>query len=68
MARQRTTTRPCTTTLHTRCEKSGNVGDVPDQLGQQVLNGIPQPVLDQIESNLGFRIRQVQVELVGEYT
>ena len=54
--------------LHTRCEKSGNVRDVPTQLGQQVLEGIPQPVLDQIESDLGFRIRQVQVELVGEYT
>ncbi len=53
--------------LHTRCEKSGNVRDVPNQLGQQVLDGIPQPVLDQIESNLGFRIRQVQVELLGEY-
>ena len=54
--------------LHTRCERSGQMRDVPSQLGRQVLDRIPKELLDQIESDLGFRIRQVQVELVGEYT
>ena len=53
--------------LHVRCEQSGEVRDVPDELGNKLLDRIPQEVLDGIESSMGFKINQVQIELVGEH-
>jgi len=53
--------------LHTRCEKSGAVHDVPDQLGQKVISSIPRSLLRQIEEQMGFKIDRVQVELIGEH-
>lgn len=53
--------------LHTRCERSDTVRDVPNTLSQKLLGHIPKPVLEQIESEMGFKINQVQIALVGEY-
>ncbi len=52
---------------HTRCDKTGAVRDVPEQLSTQLMDQLPQDVLEKIETHLGFNIRQVQIELVGEY-
>lgn len=54
--------------LHTRCEKSGAIHDVPDEWGQKVLESVPQSLIHRIEQELGFRVQQVKIELVGEYT
>ena len=40
---------------------------VPDNLGEQILKSIPDATLAEIESNLGFKISEVQIELVGEF-
>lgn len=53
--------------LHLRDESSGVVADVPEELGKQFLDSIPREVLQQLESNLGFSIRELKVELVGSY-
>ena len=53
--------------LHLRCEKTGAVRNVPSDLGNTLLDHIPENLLDDIESTLGFKIHQVQIELVGEY-
>lgn len=53
--------------LHMRCQKTGSVADVPVELGEKILEHIPVDVLDQVESTLGFKINQVQIELVGKY-
>ena len=53
--------------LHTRCEKSGAVHDVPDTLGQKILDSLPPNVLRAIERQLGFKINRVSIELVGEH-
>ena len=53
--------------LHVRDEKSGAVADVPDALGQKLLNNIPPHVIQELESQLGFRVSQLQIELLGEY-
>ena len=53
--------------LHMCCEKSGAVRDVPDNLGSRLLDHLPPDVLERIETDLGFKVRQVQIELVGEY-
>jgi len=53
--------------LHTRSKNTGVVRDVPEQLSQQVLDELPHDVLKIIESRLGFKIRHVQIELVGDY-
>ena len=54
--------------LHTRCEKSGAVYDVPDVLGQKLLDSVPSNILRTIEQQLGFKINRVNIELVGEHT
>ena len=53
--------------LHVRCQSSGAVADVPRDLSQQVLQRIPPDLLQELESRLGFRIDQVQIELVGQF-
>lgn len=53
--------------MHVRCGKTGSLHDVPDDLGNKVMKSIPKKTLQQIESHLGFRINQVQIELIGEY-
>lgn len=54
--------------LHTRCQKSGAVHDVPDALGKKVLRSIQRIILNQIESEMGFKIDHIKIELVGEHT
>lgn len=54
--------------LHLRCRHSGDVADVPDDLGERLLQHLPREALDAIERRLGFRVDQVQIELVGEFT
>lgn len=53
--------------LHVRDEKSGMVADVPDDLGQKLLSNIPPHIIIELETQLGFRVSQLQIELVGEY-
>ena len=53
--------------LHLRCSKTGALHDVPEDLGEQLLGGISENLLHKIESELGFRIDKVQIELQGEY-
>ena len=53
--------------LHLRDQKTGDVADVPAQMSRDVLDRIPPHVLAELEDHLGFRISQVQIELIGEY-
>ncbi|MFA9476915.1 Fur family transcriptional regulator [Phycisphaerales bacterium AB-hyl4] len=53
--------------LHLRCRHSGAVADVPESLGDALLRHLPREALTEIEHKLGFRIEQIQVELVGEF-
>jgi Fe2+ or Zn2+ uptake regulation protein len=53
--------------LHLRDQRTGEVTDVPHTLSRDVLERIPQHVLSKLEAELGFRISQVQVELIGEH-
>ena len=53
--------------LHLRDEKSGVVADVPDALGQKLLDAVPPQVIRELESQLGFKVSQLQIELVGEW-
>ncbi len=53
--------------LHLRDPRTGRVQDVPDDLGQKILDHIPQSILRELEAKLGFKVEQVQIELVGRY-
>jgi len=53
--------------LYLRCERTGQVADGPNDLSKKILSHIPNQTLDEIENMLGFKISQVQIELVGEY-
>ena len=53
--------------LHARCCDSGAVRDVPDTLSREVLDSIPDDVIAEIESRLGFKVEQLQIQLIGKY-
>lgn len=53
--------------LHLRCQKTGAVEDVPEALSRQILKQIPAARLAELEKRLGFKITQVQIELIGEH-
>lgn len=53
--------------LHLRCQKTGAVADVPGDLSQTILKHIPASQLAALEEKLGFKISQVQIELIGEH-
>lgn len=53
--------------LHTRCSASGAVRDVPETLSHEVLESIPNDVISEIESRLGFKVEQLQIQLIGKY-
>jgi len=57
----------CHNHLHLRDQQTGAVVDVPEPLSREVLDRIPEHVLDELESKLGFKVSQLQIELVGEY-
>ncbi|MCC7205281.1 MAG: transcriptional repressor [Phycisphaeraceae bacterium] len=51
--------------LHLRCQQTGAVIDVPDELSQRLLDRIPSELLAELEAKLGFKVEQVQIEFVG---
>lgn len=53
--------------LHLRCQKTGAVADVPDELSQRLLEQIPRELLAELEAKLGFKVEQVQIEFVGKF-
>lgn len=53
--------------LHLRCQRSGAVADVPDDLSQRILDHLPPEVLADVAEKLGFEINQIHIELVGHY-
>jgi Fur family peroxide stress response transcriptional regulator len=57
----------CHNHLHLRDQRTGEVTDVPDELGREVLDRIPDHLLHELEDRLGFKISQLQIELVGEH-
>jgi Fe2+ or Zn2+ uptake regulation protein len=52
--------------LHIRCTRTGAVRDVPDDLGERLLGALPADVMRRLEEQMGFKVRRVQIELIGE--
>src|SRR5436190_1475537 len=53
--------------LHVVSEATGDVRDVPEHLGQKLLHELCPEALKRIEAELGFQIKQVHIELVGDF-
>jgi len=53
--------------LHVRCQSTGRVADVPEDLSQMILQHLPTEQLAAIEQKLGFNIHDIQIELIGEF-
>ena len=53
--------------LHMRDQNTGTVADAPDGLSQRLLDKLPAEVLRQLEQQAGFKIHQVQIELIGRF-
>ena len=51
--------------LHLHCTRTGQILDVPEDLGQELRDRIPHGLLERIESELGVKIQDVRIELVG---
>ncbi|NJL31930.1 MAG: hypothetical protein HC898_10020 [Phycisphaerales bacterium] len=55
-------------TPHLRIEQTGAVVDLPDDLGRELVQALPAELLQRIEDRMHFRIRQIHLELAGDYT
>ena len=53
--------------LHLRDRCTGRVADVPPDLSRAVLERITAEIVAGLESQLGFKVQQVQIELVGRF-
>jgi len=53
--------------LHLRCRKTGRIADAPDDLGQRLLEQLPDELLDELQDRLGFQITKIQIDLLGEF-
>jgi len=51
--------------LHLRFRDSGEIRDVPADLGLRLLDGLPQPVVEEIERRLGVRIDGINIQLLA---
>lgn len=49
--------------MHVRLTDTGEIADVPDDLGEHLLNGVSNDVLREIERRLGVRIDGVSVQI-----
>jgi Fe2+ or Zn2+ uptake regulation protein len=53
--------------LHLRDQCSGAVADVPEDLSKLILEQLPADVLKRLETKMGFKINQVQIEFLGSF-
>lgn len=53
--------------MHLRCRKTGHIVDAPHDLGERILEHIPQKLIDELEERIGFSVSKVQLDLVGEF-
>lgn len=54
--------------LHLRDTRTGRVLDVPEDLSEAVLKHLPQSVVSALQSRMGFNVKQINIEFVGECT
>jgi Tfp pilus assembly protein PilP len=53
--------------VHTHCEMTGAIHDLPEDLGKMLLESVPRKFLKRIEDQMGFSVRHVQIDLIGTY-
>ncbi len=53
--------------LHLRCDRTGQITDVPDDLGKRILEHIPDELLAELQTRTGFKVNRVQLDLLGEF-
>jgi len=51
--------------VHLRDRETGHVADAPETISQTLLSHIPDDLLGQLERETGFRVEDVQIEIVG---
>jgi len=51
--------------LHAIDETSGEIHDVPDDLGREILEHIPPHLVERVENELGFKIDRISLQFVG---
>ena len=53
--------------VHLRSRETGEVSDAPESLSRVLIECLPKDAIERIETEFGFKIDQVQIELVGEF-
>ena len=53
--------------LHMRCVETGRMADLSNELSQKILDQIPEDLVEEVESTVGFKVSQIQIEFVGRY-
>ncbi|MEX0776458.1 MAG: transcriptional repressor [Phycisphaeraceae bacterium] len=57
----------CADHLHLRCQKTGKLADVPEELSRQFIKRLPADMLRRIEADTGFKVDHVRIELHGQF-
>ena len=52
--------------LHAIDERSGEIHDVPHELGREILRSIPDEVVQRIENEMGFEVSRISLQFVGQ--
>ena len=52
---------------HLRVKTTGEVVDLPADLGQAIVQSLPAEVLQTIEARMNFKVQQIHIEFVGDY-
>lgn len=51
--------------LHVRCLDTGDIVDVPERLGDELIHSLPQDVLHRIEKVMGVKIDRVHMQIMA---
>ena len=51
--------------LHVRCVETGEIADVPEQLSDELIHGLPQDVLRRIEQEMNIKIDRVHMQIMA---
>lgn len=54
--------------MHLRCRRTGQIADVPDDIGKRILDHIPTDLLKELQDRTGFKVNKIQLDLLGEFS
>ena len=51
--------------MHLQIDDTGELEDVPPELGERIIDAMPNEILSEIESRMGVKIRGIDIQFTG---